>query len=109
MSEPQASSCKPPATASSAEYQAQPGDKAGSPFLCLLYFGEAKESKSPVNGEKQQQLRSIPKSPRQALIRYKNRTMLVLLTFTHEKIGTNWLNNAISARHTIRSMLDFLT
>ena len=53
LSEPQASSCKPPAPPSSAEYPATPGDKAGSPFLCLLYFGEAKESKSPVNGETQ--------------------------------------------------------
>ena len=47
----------PSASSSSAEYPAQPGDKAGSPFLCLLYFGEAKESKSPVNGEIQPQLR----------------------------------------------------
>ena len=53
----------PSASSSSAEYPAQPGDKAGSPFLCLLYFGEAKESKSPVSGEKQRQPRSNNSNP----------------------------------------------
>ena len=50
MFEPQASSGKPPGVSSSARNRATPGTDPGSPFLCLLSFGEAKESETPRKG-----------------------------------------------------------
>jgi len=52
LSEPQASSGKPPGVSSSAGDPAQRGTDPGSPFLCLLSFGEAKESETPRKGGK---------------------------------------------------------
>jgi hypothetical protein len=37
-----------PPSSSNAAVPAQPGDESGSPFLCLLSFGEAKESECAV-------------------------------------------------------------
>jgi hypothetical protein len=45
--EPQASSCEPPGLPSSARNPAG-APTQGSPFLCLLSFGEAKESETPA-------------------------------------------------------------
>jgi hypothetical protein len=45
--EPQASSGKPPGLPSSARNRACPAPTQGSLFLCLLSFGEAKESETP--------------------------------------------------------------
>jgi hypothetical protein len=47
LSEPQASSGKPPGPTSSARNPAG-APTQGSPFLCLLSFGEAKESETPA-------------------------------------------------------------
>ncbi len=46
LSEGEARVPQPPPTASNAGDRAQPGADPGSPFLCLLSFGEAKESKT---------------------------------------------------------------
>ena len=44
---------QPPPTTSSAGNPAQQGADAGSPFLCLLSFGEAKESEARLKREEQ--------------------------------------------------------
>ena len=49
LSEAKPSSSETPIRPSNAAYRhAMPGDEFGSPFLCLLSFGEAKESESPA-------------------------------------------------------------
>jgi hypothetical protein len=50
LSEGEARVPQPPGVSSSARDRAKPGADPGSPFLCLLSFGEAKESKTPRKG-----------------------------------------------------------
>ncbi len=78
LSEPQASSCEPPGSPSSARDRACPAPTQGSPFSCasnslwLLSFGEAKEStpalKAENNGRKNDLTHQARKpAPRQSI------------------------------------------
>jgi hypothetical protein len=63
LSEPQASSGKPPGPTSSARNRACPAPTQGSPFLWLLSFGEAKESTPASRAEAQANRSRSPGKP----------------------------------------------
>ncbi len=61
--EPQASSCEPPGSSSSARDRACPAPTQGSPSFCLLFLGEARKSETPSRRKAALGRASMPARP----------------------------------------------